>query len=692
MDTDLAFCLNHFIDDQVQLIDDCIEKIKQEEEEECHGIEEQQADYIKKRPPPKDKGSHDKEKAFVDKFCDDLRQSGAEPSKTRTVIDDPACIDSLRAELSVKVGACANYLLRLRNLAQPLPNSTKFVQICNDTIDYFRRQQDFENNFKDLYALIEKSDSDDVIRNIHRWWKDTYGSKIADINQRNQKFNGTITENNFAILSPTSRVITHAKKLIAARQVIPVEPTYFDIVRKFVRKLLSIDEDKRNEVDADELIDRLNGREIDEIIEYAQRWLAQRDEIRNQKEEDPYEEKLENARARHGRKRIAQEAKKLALAALLCRLAVGSGNDQQFNKQLKKTVSKQRDSNEESLPIISGDIRDPEGDELGFMIQLDADDAYMNQWDTNKGGIRERFVDNLCEAFGVPKNKIRIIRVDREKAIIHLCVLPPYGKKVVDSLNGGAADAVARMYAVRKCCLDVDAHVESITLGEFGLKIENRLMDPRWNKKYGWAPGEPQAHFWATPINQGGKPYFCPSGWKRFGVKVAEDEKEFDSKWGSWYMAYHGTRGENASKILTSGLKVSTTGCFFGDGQSRVYVSPSIEYCAHPRYAFPWKETTKNGQSLWYQLVFQCRVNPASIKFVGPETLIQDEYKQTVIVDQNFKNSELEWIILGKNGQEFIKDDIICYGLMMRVTDIDPATLTPSKWWKKSFYGDAHQQ
>lgn len=171
---------------------------------------------------------------------------------------------------------------------------------------------------------------------------------------------------------------------------------------------------------------------------------------------------------------------------------------------------------------------------------------------------------------------------------------------------------------------------------------------------------------------------------------MAENEKELDAQWGKWYVAYHGTRDENAPKILAAGLKISTTGCFYDNGVPRVYVSPSIEYCAHPRYALPWKKADKNGQTLWYQLVFQCRVNPASIAKVGPEALLDNEYKSTVTVDPNFKNNELEWVILGKYGQHFIEDDIICCGLMMRVSNVDPATLPPSSWWKKSFYGDIH--
>ena len=331
--------------------------------------------------------------------------------------------------------------------------------------------------------------------------------------------------------------------------------------------------------------------------------------------------------------------------------------------------------------------------EMPVLVQLELDTANTDRWANNSDGIWEEFSSNLCKAFLIPTKNIRVENVDQTKGIIHLIVQPPFGKKVVDDLNGTAPDAAARMQAVRKCCEDLNVPVESITLGEFGLKIEDKLMDPRWNKVYGWQVDTTKdIHYWSSPINQGGKPYFCPSGWKRFGIKVAKDNTEFDARWGHWYLAYHGTRGENASKILTSGLKVSTTGCFYQDGTARVYVSPSIEYCAHPRYALPWKQTKKNGEVFWYQLVFQCRVNPASIKFIGPETLIHDQYKATVKVDPNFNNSELEWIIFGKEGEQFITEDIVCYGLMLRVSNVDPATLTPSVWWKRSLYADVYKK
>ncbi|CAF1207748.1 unnamed protein product [Adineta steineri] len=260
--------------------------------------------------------------------------------------------------------------------------------------------------------------------------------------------------------------------------------------------------------------------------------------------------------------------------------------------------------------------------------------------------------------------------------------------KVKDEASGNIDpyDALAEMEAMHKCCKDIDENVESITLGEFGLEIEGRLMDPRWDKNYVWSSKDSAGEYWENPRNQGGKPYYCPSGWKRFGIKVATDGKEFDAKWGNWNTTYHGTSGEFASSIITSGLKVRMRGCYYAKGIPRVYVSPSIEYSAHPRHAYPWKKTTKNGETIWYQLVFQCRVNPRSIHDIRPETFLDIEYKKKVI-DPNFENNELVWIILGREDQEFTQDNIICYGMMIRTSKTHPKTLKPSKWWE---YSDPH--
>ena len=73
------------------------------------------------------------------------------------------------------------------------------------------------------------------------------------------------------------------------------------------------------------------------------------------------EEKLAVAKAEFGRRRIAQEAKKLAVAAILCRLAIGSDNTNQFEQKLKKTLQKQNQAHQQSIAVVSGDVKQPKG-------------------------------------------------------------------------------------------------------------------------------------------------------------------------------------------------------------------------------------------------------------------------------------------------------------------------------------------
>lgn len=283
MDADLAFCLGHFIDDQVEIVDKQLEEIQKEEEIECRKIEEAKIVHEKKKPPAKNKGFHHEDQTLVDRFIDELRDA-TQATNTRTVIDDPACIDTLRAESSTKVNACARYITRLRNLAKPLPNTATFIQTCNESIDYFQKTQEFDRNFKTLMLVLEQSDEDNLLPNVQNWWKDAYGSRISEINRRNDRFNKAVTENNFAILSQTSRILDNSRKLLRARTIVAVAPATQEIIRRFVRRMLTLDEENREKIDAEELVKQLDDQGADAAIAYARRWLAQRDEVRNQKE------------------------------------------------------------------------------------------------------------------------------------------------------------------------------------------------------------------------------------------------------------------------------------------------------------------------------------------------------------------------------------------------------------------------
>jgi len=314
-------------------------------------------------------------------------------------------------------------------------------------------------------------------------------------------------------------------------------------------------------------------------------------------------------------------------------------------------------------------------------LRLDGD---FHRWSTNQSAIRQQFCANLTNIFQLPKDSLRIVRVEQGSAVLHIIAPVPYGQVMVEKLAKDSEIARLNMEKLKECCRKFASPLCSVTLGEMGLKIEDRVMDPSWNRIYVFSRGQTNGTFWLGSLDRGGKPYFCPKGWTRYAIKVAENSAAFDIKWGSWHIAYHGTRGRIAPLILKTGLRPNTAGCFAKKGTSRVYLTPSIEYAAHPRYARPWKKRDKQNQ--WYQLVFQCRVNPTAVGKAYCETLILDDENKRIPIDENFSNRELEWVIPAESvNDRFIQENIICYGIMIRKSECDPKGLQASHWWKYTY-------
>ena len=149
--------------------------------------------------------------------------------------------------------------------------------------------------------------------------------------------------------------------------------------------------------------------------------------------------------------------------------------------------------------------------ELQLLIQLTNVD--VEQWSTNANGIREQFGVALCLAFVIPIDQIRIDGFEPDDMTLKAVVLAPYGKTVTDCLNGTAPDSAARIEAIQKCCASMNVKIQTITLGTAGLNIEDRLMDPQWNRKYTFPDEQTEdGEYWVEPLIRGGKPYHCPSG------------------------------------------------------------------------------------------------------------------------------------------------------------------------------------
>jgi len=302
-------------------------------------------------------------------------------------------------------------------------------------------------------------------------------------------------------------------------------------------------------------------------------------------------------------------------------------------------------------PIIAVGVLDPKL--ISVKIKMDLDFKTFN---------KNSFHTEFCKLLCIDPSAFKIIEVKEGSVVVFGQI---QGEENMRRIHNPPRE-VAQQFRICE-----------ILLGTFDLDIGPAVMNPNWNREY---HNGPQGTYWEgalrDPNSRG--PYFCPVGWKRYSIRVGTAE-EFDRKCNGWHVAYHGSKNIHASSILQTGFKPGK-GCFLGENEAGVYFSPSIEYSAHPRYAKPWR--TPDGK--YVQMIFQCRVNRTAIWRKAPETLLKDSEKATVI-DRNFPNNQLEWIVKADNPNVFISNlhnQVVCYGIMLRVSD-NPNVLPSSSWWPK---------
>ena len=232
-----------------------------------------------------------------------------------------------------------------------------------------------------------------------------------------------------------------------------------------------------------------------------------------------------------------------------------------------------------------------------------------------------------------------------------------------------------------------DLSIRGVLIGNFGLGGFRHAMNPTFNRIYSFETRDTANGFistWFTGfLDRGGEPYYCPNGWRRYAIDVGMNGTEFEKVYGKWHVAYHGTQGNLAVAILSSGIKASGEGCFLnekGKVRGAVYLSPSIEYCGHPRYARVW-----NLKSKYVQMVLQVRVRPTLLSEKRQGT-IPGAFPKDKAIDPNFKsNTEQEWIIRWPPHELITRTNgILVYGLMFRVTDDHPGKLPQNEWWQTS--------
>ncbi|CAF1593194.1 unnamed protein product, partial [Adineta ricciae] len=150
-------------------------------------------------------------------------------------------------------------------------------------------------------------------------------------------------------------------------------------------------------------------------------------------------------------------------------------------------------------------------------------------------------------------------------------------------------------------------------------------------------------------------PYYVPSTWYRLSLQV--DHTSLPD-WGpDWHTLYHGTYPQNIHKIVKNGFRVREC----QHGFPALYLSPSIQYSSHPRYA---RVIVHND--LFFQFVLEVRVDTRKVMPLKKrETL---EVGVTGDIDPNFPNNEnLEFLLKAEEGK-FIKsyEGVVVTGVMVR--------------------------
>jgi len=165
----------------------------------------------------------------------------------------------------------------------------------------------------------------------------------------------------------------------------------------------------------------------------------------------------------------------------------------------------------------------------------------------------------------------------------------------------------------------------------------------------------PETEAWC--LTRGCMPYFCPSGWRRYGFYPdVADTSEMDEIMNHWHVAYHGTSKLNIDSIVENGLVPPGAlvngkplevqhGDAGDDGKGTIYLTPSIEYASHWLYATPFIKRDTEGKSTYLYFVLQVRVKPGVFRIQG-NTLWEGGWKDTKVpFDLRFGSDELEWLV-----------------------------------------------
>jgi len=216
-----------------------------------------------------------------------------------------------------------------------------------------------------------------------------------------------------------------------------------------------------------------------------------------------------------------------------------------------------------------------------------------------------------------------------------------------------------------------------------GININEISLNPQYDRAYCSAKckqaGKLRMHSSWTGNWHGAKakiiPYYCPIGWRRFSV-VAKDV-DFENS----VTVYHGTRPSLIEKICKNGLLCRKC----QHEVSAAYVSPSIMYCAHPRYArIVEMRFMGTDQVVYAQFVMELRVNLSVLETWSKRETLSAGSAETI--DPNFpENNGLELLLRKEPSGSYVsgEDGVHVTGVMVRVIDHDPFDDAEAWWWTK---------
>ena len=291
-------------------------------------------------------------------------------------------------------------------------------------------------------------------------------------------------------------------------------------------------------------------------------------------------------------------------------------------KQLQKnniTTVIKKDPNEKNISstllqlITSGDIF-----KKVYTIEYNYGSKKNAEILTNEK-YKEKFISEkkllFSQKLKIPENKIYIGNIR------HGCVLLDM------STDTDASDSEDNGMSKIK---NADSDIKNIKYEPLikGCMLDPSMFDPAGDRSEGWGQGEKRG-----PPNYL-KDYIPPLGWDGYGLKVTGMYDNGDDTWlgysnveGEWYIAYHGTGGNDViKKIIVGGFKAGgRQACEEYDNLNPlsikdykkcgkgVYCTPQINVADY--YSSKKKGINYKGKN--YHLVFMCRVNPYKVRFAS---------------------------------------------------------------------------